>query len=63
MFPLSDKSTIELKLDLQNKQVVVIQKGEVGVQMGQIVVPIADIKNWGSKLKGLKAFFPLDLMK
>ena len=63
MFALSDKTSLDLKLDLQNKQIVVIQKGEVGVQMGQIVVPIADIKNWGSKLKGLIAFFPLDLMK
>jgi len=63
MVTLSDKTTLEFKLDLQNKQLVVIQKGEVGVEMGKIVLPMADIKTWGSKLKGLSSFFPLDFMK
>ena len=63
MFALSDKTSLDLKLDLQNKQIVVIQKGEVGVEMGKIVIPMADVKAWGGKLKGLTSFFPLDLIK
>lgn len=63
MVTLSDKSVLEFKLDLQNKQVLVVQKGEVGVETGRIIIPMSDIKNWGSKLKNITSFLPLDLMK
>jgi len=63
MVTLSDKSVLEFKLDLQNKQVVVVQKGEVGVETGKIILPMADIRNWGTKLKNITSIFPLDLMK
>jgi hypothetical protein len=58
MFPLSDKTSIEFNLDFSNKQVVLIQKGEVGVEMGRIIIPMEDLKKWGGKFKGLAGFIP-----
>ena len=63
MVHLSDKSVLEFKLDLKEKNVSVIQRGEVGIEQGKIVIPMEDLKSWGSKLKGLSSFFPLDLFK
>jgi len=60
---LSDKSQLDFKIDLQSKQVVVIQTGEVGVETGRIVLPMEDIKSWGSKLKNLSSLLPLDMFK
>lgn len=58
MVHLSDKSSIEFNIDFPGRQVVVVQKGEVGVEVGRIVIPMEDIKNWGSKFKMLGALIP-----
>lgn len=63
MVNLSDKSVLEFKLDLSAKNVAIIQKGEVGIETGKIVIPMEDLKTWGSKLKGLTSLFPLDFGK
>lgn len=63
MVSLSDKTTLEVQIDLQNKQVVVTQRGEVGVEMGKITIPMDDIKKLGSKLKGALSLLPLDILK
>ena len=63
MIALSDDTLLEFKIDLQNKQVIVIQKGKVGIKMGEISVPMADLKSWGSKIKGITSLFPLDILK
>jgi hypothetical protein len=60
---LSDKSVLDFKIDLQAKQVVVIQRGEVGVETGRIILPMEDIKSWGLKLKNLSSILPLDMFK
>lgn len=60
---LSDKSVLDFKIDLQTKQVIVIQKGEVGVETGRVILPMEDIKSWGAKLKNLSSFLPLDMFK
>ena len=58
MVTLSDKTVIEFNLDFSSKQLIVIQKGEVGVEVGRIVIPMDDLKKWGSKFKGLASFIP-----
>jgi hypothetical protein len=58
MIPLSDKTNIEFNLDFSSKQVILIQKGELGVEVGRIAVPMEDLKKWGSKFKGLASFIP-----
>lgn len=63
MVHLSDKSVLEFRLDLSAKNVAVIQKGEVGIETGKIVIPMEDLKNWGAKLKVLTSIFPLDFGK
>jgi len=63
MVTLSDKTVLEFKFDLMQKQVIVLQKGEVGVEMGKIILPMADLKEWGAKFKGLSSLFSLDILK
>lgn len=63
MVHLSDKSVLEFRLDFSAQNVAVIQKGEVGIETGKIVIPMEDLKNWGAKLKGLTSIFPLDFGK
>lgn len=58
MFALSDKTSIEFNLDFSMKQVVLIQKGELGVEMGRIIIPMEDLKKWGGKFKGLAGLIP-----
>lgn len=58
MVHLSDKTSLEFNIDFSQRQVVVVQKGEVGVEVGRIVVPMEDIKKWGSKFKMLGALIP-----
>jgi len=58
MIPLSDKTNIEFNLDFSSKQVILIQKGELGVEVGRIAIPMDDLKKWGSKFKGLASFIP-----
>jgi len=58
MVSLSDKTSIEFNLDFSSKQIVVVQKGEVGVEMGRIVIPMEDVKKWGGKFKGLAGLIP-----
>jgi hypothetical protein len=58
MVTLSDKTVIEFNLDFSSRQLIVIQKGEVGVEVGRIVIPMDDLKKWGGKFKGLASFIP-----
>ena len=58
MVHLSDKTCIEFNLDFSAKQLVIVQKGEVGVEVGRIVIPMEDLKKWGSKFKGLASLIP-----
>lgn len=58
MVHLSDKTQLEFNIDFSQRQVVVVQKGEVGVEVGRLVIPMDDIKKWGSKFKMLGALFP-----
>lgn len=58
MVNLSDKTSIEFNLDFSSKQLVIVQKGEVGVEVGRLVIPMEDIKKWGSKFKMLGALIP-----
>ena len=58
MVHLSDKTSLEFNIDFSLRQVVVVQKGEVGVEVGRIVIPMEDIKKWGSKFKMLGALIP-----
>jgi len=58
MVHLSDKSLLEFNLDFSSKQLVIVQKGELGVEVGRIVIPMQDIKNWGTKFKGLASLIP-----
>lgn len=60
---LSDKTSLEFKLDLKSAQVVVIQKSELGLEIGKISVPMADLKSWGEKFKGITSIFSLDAKK
>ena len=58
MVSLSDKTSIEFNLDFSSKQLVIVQKGEVGVEVGRIVIPMEDLKKWGSKFKMLGSLIP-----
>ncbi|NBZ96773.1 MAG: hypothetical protein EBR40_10180 [Proteobacteria bacterium] len=58
MVSLSDKTQLEFNLDFSSKQLVIVQKGEVGVEVGRIAIPMDDLKKWGSKFKGLASFIP-----
>jgi len=58
MVALSDKTSIEFNIDFSSKVIVFIQKGEVGLEVGRISIPMEDIKKWGSKFKGLTAMIP-----
>jgi hypothetical protein len=60
---LSDKSSLDFKLDFSSAQVVVSQKSELGIETGRIMIPMADIKDWGTKFKGITSFLSLDLKK
>ena len=57
---LSDKTTLEFKLDFKTAQVVVIQNSELGMEIGRISVPMSDLKSWGEKFKGITSIFSLD---
>lgn len=60
---LSDKSSLDFKLDFASAQVVVTQKSELGMETGRISIPMSDIKDWGTKFKGIASFLSLDLKK